>query len=266
MNNGKVALVTGGGSGIGRAVALRFAAEGYLVAICGRNPDSLEATRYAAQKCPGLVEPFCLDITDSLAVAEMVEAITRKYAKINVLVNSAGQAFAKPVLDTSQEEWKNILDVNLHGTVNCSKAVLPYMVEEREGVIINISSTLGRKAIGSMAAYCASKFAIIGYTQALAAEIEALGVGVYAVCPGATDTPLHRNIVGDALAKQAMHPEQVADLIYSIAAGTENIPSGSDIVIDHSPASPRLGLVRRLVQSLKKYVLLQRLLLVAGRR
>jgi len=256
VHNGNVALVTGGGSGIGRAVALRFAAEGYLVAICGRTPDCLEATRSAAQKCPGWVEPFSLDITDCLAVAEMVEAITRKFSKINVLVNCAGQAFAKPALDTSQEEWKNIFDVNLHGTVNCSKAVLPFMMEEREGVIINISSTLGKKAIGSMAAYCASKFAVIGFTQSLAAEMEAFSVGVYAVCPGATDTPLHRSLVGDELAQQAMLPGKVADLVYSIATGSINITSGTDIVIDLAQAVPRLGCIRRLVQLIRKYGLM----------
>jgi len=265
VNNGKVALVSGGGSGIGRAVALRFAAEGYLVVICGRTPDSLDGTKCAAQNFPGGVEPFYVDITDSMAVTEMVEDVTCRFGKIDVLVNSAGQAFAKSVLDTSQDEWKNILDVNFHGTVNCCQAVLPSMIERREGLIINVSSTLGRNAIGSMAAYCASKFAIIGFTQSLAAEMEEFRIGVYAVCPGATDTPLHRNIVGEELAKQAMHPGQVADLIYSIAAGSENIPSGSDIVIDHRPTVSRLGLVRRLVQALGKFGLLQRLKLVASR-
>lgn len=263
MRSDKVVLVTGGGSGIGRSLALRFAAEGYLVVICGRTPDLLEETKCEVQKI-GPVESYCVDVTDSMAVSELVELITQRFGKIDVLVNNAGQALAKPVLETSPAEWKSILDVNLHGTVNCCQAVLPSMIERREGVIINVSSTLGRNAIGFMAAYCASKFAIIGFTQALAAEMKEFGVAVYAVCPGATDTPLHRNIVGAELAQLAMKPGLVADLICSIAAGTKKIPTGTDIVIDQEPAVSRYGFIRRLVQAFGKIGLLQRLKLLAG--
>lgn len=249
MRYDKVVLVIGGSSGIGRAVALRFSAEGYLVVICGRTPGRIEETKREVQKI-GPVESYSLDVTDNMAVRKIVELITHRWGKIDVLVNSAGQAFAKTVLETSATEWKNILDVNLHGTVNCCQAVLPSMMERREGTIINVSSTLGINAIGSMAAYCASKFAIIGFTQALAAEMREFGLGVYAVCPGATDTPLHRSVVGDELAKHAMQPVQVANLIYSIASGTENIPSGTNVVIDLAQAAPLLGRFRRLVQAL----------------
>lgn len=249
MINDKVVLVTGGGSGIGRAVALRFAAAGYLVIICGRSPEHLEETKRKVQE-GGSIESFCLDVTDNTAVREMVELILQRFCKIDVLVNSAGQAICKSFLDTSSAEWKHILDVNLHGTVNCCQAVIPSMMERRAGVIINVSSTLGRKAIGSMAAYCASKFAVIGFTQALSAEVDNCKVGVYAVCPGATDTPLHRNIVGDELAQHAMRPEEVADLIYSISAGIKYIPSGSDIVIDCEQTAPRLGCFSKLVAAI----------------
>jgi NAD(P)-dependent dehydrogenase (short-subunit alcohol dehydrogenase family) len=232
MATRKVVLITGGGSGIGRATALQFAADGALVVICGRNLDRLEQTVYKAHNSEGRIEPFQLDLTDNVAVNGLVEHIMRRFGRIDVLVNNAGQALSKPVLETSTEEWRGIFEVNLLGTVNCCKAVLPAMLADREGVIINISSILGKKAIGSMAAYCASKFAVIALTQSLAEETRGSGVRVHAVCPGATDTPLHRDIVGDELAAQAMPPEQVAQLICLVASGSLVLSSGADIVID----------------------------------
>lgn len=243
-----IVLITGGGTGIGRAAALRFATDGAMVVVCGRNLDTLGETCTQALQGGGRVEPYCADVTDSRAVTEMVEQITNRFGMIDILVNNAGQALAKPVLDTTEAEWKSILEVNLLGTVNCCRAVLPSMIAAREGVIINISSVLGKKAIGSMAAYCASKFAVMGFTQSLAEETKDLGIRVHALCPGATDTPLHRGIVGDEVAARAMPPDRVAELILAIAAGSIVVATGDDMVIDDGHVEARPGLVRRLAR------------------
>ena len=250
LNDQKIVLVTGGGTGIGRATALRFAADGAIVFVCGRNLNTLQETSVEGQRLKGIVEPHYADVTDTVSVTVLVEHILNRFGKIDVLVNCAGQAFAKSVLETSELEWNDILNVNLLGTVNCCKSVLPSMMETGEGVIITISSVLGKKAIGSMAAYCASKFAICGFTQALAAETKDVGVRVHAVCPGATDTPLHRRIVGEEQAAKAMHSDRVAELIHAIAVQSVYLRTGEDIAIDNGQVVAQPGLFQKVAYSL----------------
>jgi len=250
MGKTKIILVTGGGSGIGRATALQFAADGALVVICGRNLERLQQTALLAQSSRGRIEPFQLDLTDEAAVKDMVEQITREFGVIDIVINNAGMALHKSFLETTTEEWQEIVGVNLFAAVHCCRAVLPTMLAAGNGLIITISSTLGKKAIGCMSAYCCAKFSIIALTQSLAEETKGTGVRVYTVCPGSTDTPLHRAIVGDERALQAMPPEKVAHLIFSIARGDLKLPSGADIVIDERPDLSLRHRVKRSIANL----------------
>jgi len=230
-----VVIITGGGTGIGRATALLFAERGAKVVVCGRRPEPLRGTVWLINQRDGDALALPCDVRDLAQVTSMVKVVLQRFGKIDVLMNSAGVAVAKSVVDTTEEEWDEMLDTNLKGVFLCCKAVLPSMVEACNGVIVNVSSTLGKTGIANMGAYCASKFGVIGLTQALAEELKPQGIRVYAVCPGSTYTDLHRGVVGEEMAKLAMPPEKVAARVIGLVTGEISLPSGGAIVVDEQP-------------------------------
>jgi 3-oxoacyl-[acyl-carrier protein] reductase len=239
-----VAIVTGGGSGIGRTTALLLAERKASVVVCGRRLEALNETVTLIERSGGRGIALTTDIRDSLHVSAMVRAVLERFGRIDVLINNAGVALAKPMGETTDAEWDEVIDTNLKGVFLCSKAVLPNMIAAGRGVIINVSSILGQSGVRNLSAYCASKFGVIGLTQALADELQPLPIRVYAVCPGPTYTDLHRGVVGDERAKLAMPPEKVSTKIVSLASEDFRLPSGSAIVIDELPPAPDLRGVR----------------------
>lgn len=183
-------LVTGAGQGLGRAIALAFAAHGCRVAICGRNQEKLEAV---AEEICGLgsqaVALKC-DVTQKEQVSFLEREVERRFSPVNVLINNAGLAVAAPFLKMDDRLWDEVLKVNLAGTYYCCKAFLPSMVASRWGRIINVASTVAKVAYPYTAAYATSKHAVLGLTRALAAEFARSGVTVNAICPGYIDTEL----------------------------------------------------------------------------
>jgi NAD(P)-dependent dehydrogenase (short-subunit alcohol dehydrogenase family) len=230
----KVAVITGAGTGIGRATALRLAGRGFAVALCGRRPAPLLAVRRLVEEQGGRALALPTDVRERAQVEAMVDQVLGSLGRLDVLVNNAGVARALPVLETGEDLWDDQIATNLKGVYLCCRSAVAVMAKARGGVIVNISSVLGRTGVANHAAYCASKFGVIGLTQALAEEVAPHGIRVYAVCPGATDTDLHRGIVGDELARLGMPPQTVAETIVGVVTGETVLPTGASLVIDQS--------------------------------
>ena len=195
----RVALVTGGGRGIGRAIALRLAKDGLAVAVVARSLDQLEATAAAVRAVGVPALALALDVTDEAAIVAAVAETSRALGAIDVVVNNAGIAESAPVARTERELWERHLRVNATGPFLVTRATLPAMVERRWGRIINVASLAGLYGAPYVTAYTASKHALVGFTRALASEIAGKGVTANALCPGFVATDLlwdsARNIV-----------------------------------------------------------------------
>jgi NAD(P)-dependent dehydrogenase (short-subunit alcohol dehydrogenase family) len=186
-------VVTGAGSGVGRAVALRFAAEGWQVALAGRSAEALaETARLIGSSGDGRVAAFPCDVGDAEAVGAMGRAVIARFGDVDVLVNSAGINVPRRSFETlSVEDWHRVLATNLHGAYYCVQAFLPGMRARRTGTIVNINSDAGQTARDlSGAAYVASKFGLRGLTQQINAEERRNGVRACSICPRDINTPL----------------------------------------------------------------------------
>jgi NAD(P)-dependent dehydrogenase (short-subunit alcohol dehydrogenase family) len=183
---GRHALVTGGGRGIGRAVAARLAKAGATVTVLGRSPASLEQAIVQGDAHAAVVA----DVTDHRAVQAAVQEAVGRYGPIDLMIANAGAAASAPFMKSGPEVFRQMLDVNLLGVTNMAQAVLGSMTERGFGRIVAVASTAGLKGYPYVSAYCAAKHAVIGFMRALALETAKTGVTVNAVCPGFTDTDL----------------------------------------------------------------------------
>ena len=189
----KVVVVTGAGRGMGQAIAERLAAEGARVAVTDVDLDSAQKTAGALDGAAG----FRLDITDAAEVSTRIEEIVAALGPIDALVNNAGWDRLAPFLETDEDLWDRIIDINLRGPIRITKAVLPQMVERQSGRIVNISSDAGRVGSTGEAVYSACKAGIIGFGKTVAREMARHGITVNAICPGPTATPLLESMVGE---------------------------------------------------------------------
>jgi NAD(P)-dependent dehydrogenase (short-subunit alcohol dehydrogenase family) len=219
----QTAVVTGAGSGVGRAVALKFAAEGWRVALVGRRSDALAGT--AALAGPGgaaRMVAFPCDISAPHAVAAMGEAVLARCAEVDVLVNAAGiNVTARSLEKLSVEDWQRVLATNLHGAYYCVRAFLPHMRERQTGTIVNINSDVGKVARDVAGpAYVSSKFGLRGLTQQINVEERARGVRACSICPRDINTPLldRRPQPPSAEARARMlQPEDLAACVWLVA-------------------------------------------------
>jgi 2-hydroxycyclohexanecarboxyl-CoA dehydrogenase len=202
--NGRVALVTGGAGGIGRAICRALAAEGATIAVC--DVDGAAAADVARDLGDGH-GAYSADISNSGAVAALVAAVAQELGPIGILVNNAGIDRIGRFVDSTEETWRAIIDVNYLGTVIVTRAVLDSMIEQRYGRIVNIGSDAGRIGSSGEVVYSGTKGAIIAFGKALAREVATKGITVNTVCPGPTDTALlqqvadHSQTLFDSLAK-----------------------------------------------------------------
>ena len=199
---GTTAIVTGGARGIGRGIAYELAREGVRVAIAdlpalaGERDETIAGVKKLGSEAIAI---DC-DVRDLSQAQAMVQNTVDAWGKVDILVNNAGVIKVGPVFMFSEEDWDLIHDVNVKGTFICSKAVVPHMMQNRKGRIVNLASMAGKTGRGGVSSYCSSKFAVIGFTQALAEEMGQFDVTVNAVCPGEVDTAMWRDVLLPAIA------------------------------------------------------------------
>jgi 3-oxoacyl-[acyl-carrier protein] reductase len=192
----RVALVTGAGGGIGRAVALGLSADSSQIVLADLDEGGLEETNRLLAGAGGSGRTAVLDVRDRDAVRSLVDDTVGEYGPVAVLINCAGTLTPTRVIDITEDEWDGVVDVNLKGTFLCSQAVLPGMEELGWGRIVNLSSSAGKNVstVGG-AHYTAAKAGVLGFTRHLAKEVADIGVTVNAVCPGLIDTQMVRNTI-----------------------------------------------------------------------
>jgi len=245
------AVITGGGRGIGAAIAEALARLGASVSLIGRNAETLQVTADRLAKDYGVkVASASADVADEAAVQKAISTVRDVLGAPTVLVNNAGVAVSAPFLKSNAAFWRNVLDIDLMGSVYCTQAVLPAMLESKWGRIINIASTAGVTGYAYVTTYCAAKHGMIGLTRALAMETARTGVTVNAVCPGYTDTEMTSQTIAnitkktgrsreEALASLVTHnpqgrliqPSEVADAVVWLCGDNAASVTGQSIAI-----------------------------------
>lgn len=247
----RVALVTGGGKGIGRAIALRLASDGAAVAVVGRQQSDLDATAQAIAAAGGRAVALAADVSQDEQVRALPARIQKAFGPVDILVNNAGIVGpTAPVVQVSRRDWDEVLAINLTGAMLCCQAVLPDMMERRAGKIINISSVAGKVAYSLRSPYAVSKWGMIGLTMTLAKEAGPYNIQVNAVCPGPvagermdrvireratelnqTPAEVERFYLDATALKRAVQPDEVAALVAFLASPAADNITGQAIDI-----------------------------------
>ena len=237
---GKTAIVTGGSRGIGRAIAAALAREGAAVVVCSRNLDSVRGATDFITSRGGDAHPYQVDVTDADSVASLVESVVKESGRIDILVNNAGITADNLLLRLKEADWERVIDTNLKGTFNCTKAVARTMLKQRDGRIINIASVVGMVGNPGQANYCASKAGIIGFTKAVARELASRNIKVNCVAPGLIQSAMTEQIE-QKTREEALRliplgrigePEDVAEVVKFLASPASGYITGQVIRVD----------------------------------
>ena len=215
---GKTALVTGGGRGLGKAVALALAAEGVNVAITGRNENNLKSV-VAEIESKGVKSSYSVfDVTDKKQVFSSLEKLQNDFGKFDILINNAGIAAFGGILEMDDEQWEDIVKTNLFGPYYVVKAVVPGMVEKKSGDVVNISSTAGLKGNALTSAYSASKFGLIGMSESMMFELRKQNIRVTTLTPSTISTDMAKTDlkITDGNPEKVLQPEDFAELVVDL--------------------------------------------------
>ena len=211
----RYALVTGAGSGIGRATALAFAQAGIHLALVGRTQSKLEAVAAAATQQGVKVECYPIDLLQVEQAKEKITAIATHFGPIDILVNNAGMGYTAALSETPLADWQRVLTLNLTSVFQCIQGVLPMMRQRQQGTIINVSSIAGQQVFPEWGAYCVSKFGLVALSKTLAVEERAHGIRVITISPGSVNTPIWDTdtVHADFDRSSMLTPETVAQAI-----------------------------------------------------
>ena len=231
----RIAIVTGGGKGIGRSIALAFAEEGASVAICGRHLPLLEEVSNEAREVGATIIPIKADVAEETEVENMVAQTLKTFGKIDILVNNAGTGGPLGLLtEISKAQWDEVININITGMFLCARAVLRDMIKRKSGNIINLSSGAGfrwgkvGKPLPYRLGYSVSKFAIEGFTYALATQMKPYGICVNALRPGAMDTDIHKGSPAEWYVGMRK-PDEVKPFAVFMALQTADTMTGESI-------------------------------------
>jgi 3-hydroxybutyrate dehydrogenase len=215
----KLALITGGGRGIGRAIALAFAGEGAQVAVAARTLEQVETVaREIADQFSTSALPVVCDVSDVVSVGKLFERVTEQFGRgPDIMVNNAGIAESAPITRTDDELWNRHIAINLSGSFYCTRAALPGMVERGWGRIINMASIAGKTGAPYIAAYSASKHGLIGLTRSTALEVAAKGITANAICPGYVDTEMTTRGVENITRKTGRSADEAMESILKMS-------------------------------------------------
>ena len=236
---GKVSIITGGGQGIGRATAVKFAQEGARVAVCDINMSAVAETLAEIRRCGGEALGFEVDVTDKESITKMVEGVMSKWGRVDTLVNNAGIVQDAQFKKMTDEQFERVIDVNLKGVYNCTKAVVDIMLEQNSGVILNASSIVGLYGNFGQTNYAASKFGVIGMVKTWAKELGRKGIRANAVCPGFVSTPILTEIPEKVLKAieervplgRLARPEEIANTFAFLASDEASYINGAVIEV-----------------------------------
>lgn len=239
----QVAIVTGGGRGIGAAVAQRLAVEGAAVVVADVDREPAEAVAQAIRAAGGEALACRVDVTSRVQVEQVLAAALARYGQVDVLANIAGIGLAEHFLDITEANWQRTLDINLNGVFLCSQVVARHMVERKiAGRIVNMASTNGLVGEGDFAAYNASKFGVVGLTMTMAIDLALYNIRVNSVCPGLIKTRLSQSLrdnpveAAEYLKKIPLNrfgePEEVAAAVAYLASTDSGFITGHQLVID----------------------------------
>lgn len=239
--SGSVVLVTGGGSGIGRATAEAFGRAGAQVAVADVAETHAKATVDAIREAGGAAELFLADVTSEAAVDRLVDRVVAHFGRLDIAHNNAGAGGGvTPLAEVSTEEWRRVIDTDLTSVFLCLKAEIPAMLDSGGGAIVNTASALGLIGAPSMAAYTAAKHGVVGLTRAAALDYARRGIRVNAVCPGVIDTPLLAGLPKGARDQMALgaplgrlgQPDEAAAAVLWLCSGAASYVTGHALPVD----------------------------------
>ena len=211
---GKVAVITGGGGGIGRATAQALAKEGAKIALCGgNNIENLTITADIVKECGAEVFILPGNLIESDFLENCINKIANHFGQIDILINNAGMALNKPFEETTQEDFDKIFNINVKAPFVLCQKVLPYLRKSDHAAIINISSVVGHKGYVNQAAYASSKHAVLGFSKSLANEVYTQNIRVHTICPGGVYTDMVKVARPDLSGEDMITPDEIADII-----------------------------------------------------
>jgi 3-oxoacyl-[acyl-carrier protein] reductase len=233
MKNLNTALVTGSGRGIGKETAVLLAAKGLNVIVCSRTQTEIDNVLREIKSLEGgnAMGKRC-DVSIASDVNNLVEEVLKKYGRIDILINNAGISYVKKLIDTTEMEWDQTLDINLKGPFLLCKASVPHMMKNNLGVIINVSSGAGKVGFEDISAYCASKFGLMGLTESLTWEVANYNIRVMTICPGEVATKMQENV--DSIYYQSnkdnmIQPKTVAEKIVEMVFDDNKYRNGISV-------------------------------------